>query len=149
MKAGVSVVPGYDGVVESLEQALELCNDMLGYPVLLKALAGGGGKGMRVCYNDKDIKEAWGIAKSEGIKFFSDDRLLLEKFIEKPHHIEFQVMSAPSKDGKTTDVAVFPERECSIQRSVVGEHLYVFALTNQNLIAFRLVFAKQAQPKDY
>ena len=116
LKAGVNVVPGYDGTVESLEQALELCNDMIGYPVLLKALAGGGGKGMRVCYNDKDIKEAWVIAKSEAIKFFSDDRLLLEKFIEKPHHIEFQVMSAPSKDGNSTDVAVFPERECSIQR---------------------------------
>ena len=57
--------------MRSVEHALEVCNDVVGYPVLLKAVAGGGGKGMRVCYNDQDIKEAWGIAKSEALKFFS------------------------------------------------------------------------------
>lgn len=69
---------------------------------------------MRVCYSDRDIKEAWTVAKAESMKFFKDDRILIEKFIEKPHHIEFQILAA-TKDGKT-DVAVFPERECSIQR---------------------------------
>lgn len=111
-RAGVSTVPGYPDPVETLEQALQICNDTIKYPVLVKALAGGGGKGMRVCYNDQDVKDAWGIAKSEALKFFSDDRLLVEKFIENPHHIEFQVLC--DKEAKT--VIVFPERECSIQR---------------------------------
>lgn len=109
-------MPGFDGIVESLDQALQLCHDTLGgYPVLLKAAAGGGGKGMRVCWNDQDMREAWNVAKAEAIKFFKDDRLLLEKFIERPHHIEFQVMAAPTASGGT-EVVVFPERECSIQR---------------------------------
>jgi propionyl-CoA carboxylase alpha chain len=115
--AGVEVVPGHDGVVESLDQALQITHESLGgYPVLLKAAAGGGGKGMRTCWNDQDLREAWNLTKAEAAKFFSDDRLLLEKYIERPHHIEFQVMAAPSADGTTTDVVVFPERECSIQR---------------------------------
>jgi propionyl-CoA carboxylase alpha chain len=87
--------------------------------VLLKAAAGGGGKGMRVCYNDQDVKEAWGVATGEAKKFFSDDRLLVEKYIERPHHIEFQVLCAPppaDTDHELTQVIVFPERECSIQR---------------------------------
>jgi propionyl-CoA carboxylase alpha chain len=117
VKGGVTVIPGYEGAVESLEQALQLCNESVPYPVLLKAANGGGGKGMRVCYNDQDVKEAWTIAKAEALKFFGDDRLLLEKFIENPHHIEFQVMGAPSKEGDgSVDIVIFPERECSIQR---------------------------------
>jgi propionyl-CoA carboxylase alpha chain len=114
MKLGVNVVPGHGGVVESLEQALELCNNTIRYPVLLKAASGGGGKGMRVCHNDQDIREGWVVAKAEALKFFSDDRLLIEKYIQEPRHIEFQVIAAPSFHG--TDVVVFPERECSIQR---------------------------------
>ena len=70
---------------------------------------------MRVCRNDQDVREAWVVAKAEALKFFKDDRLLLEKYIERPHHIEFQVMAAPSGED-STDVVVFPERECSIQR---------------------------------
>lgn len=117
VKGGVTVIPGFEGAVESLEQALQLCNESVPYPVLLKAANGGGGKGMRTCYNDQDVKEAWTIAKAEALKFFGDDRLLLEKFIENPHHIEFQVMGAPSKDGDgSVEIVVFPERECSIQR---------------------------------
>jgi propionyl-CoA carboxylase alpha chain len=113
--AGVDTIPGYDdGPVETLEHALHLCHNLIPYPVLLKAANGGGGKGMRVCYNDTDIREAWTVAKAEALKFFGDDRLLLEKFVERPHHIEFQVMAAPN--GNETDVVVFPERECSIQR---------------------------------
>ena len=94
IRAGVDVVPGYDGVVETLEQARQICHETLsGYPVLLKAAAGGGGKGMRICWSDQDLKEAWNVAKAEAIKFFKDDRLLVEKYIERPHHIEFQVVS--------------------------------------------------------
>jgi propionyl-CoA carboxylase alpha chain len=111
-RAGVSTVPGHETPVESLEQALAICNSTVPYPVLVKALAGGGGKGMRVCYNDQDVKDAWDIAKSEALKFFSDDQLLIEKYIENPHHIEFQVLC----DKNAETVVVFPERECSIQR---------------------------------
>lgn len=114
--ANVNCVPGYDGVVESVDHAIQICNDIIGYPVLLKAAAGGGGKGMRVCYSDQDVKEAWGIAKSESLNFFSDDRLLLEKYIERPHHIEFQLLAGRNPETKEIDVCVFPERECSIQR---------------------------------
>jgi propionyl-CoA carboxylase alpha chain len=118
--AGVSIIPGYDGTINSLEHAYEVANQV-GYPVLVKAAAGGGGKGMRTCYNDKEIKEAYPMAKSEAKKFFSDDRLLIEKYIENPHHIEFQVLCSPPPGGKLEkpedlEVVVFPERECSIQR---------------------------------
>lgn len=153
--AGVNIVPGYDKPLDSLEQALKLVHETdLTYPVLLKAAAGGGGKGMRTCYNDRDLKEAWGLSKAEALKFFSDgrylqsssptcandgsrdeqtrshvsspfisffpftftpDRLLIEKYIEEPHHIEFQVISYTDKNDET-QVLVFPERECSIQR---------------------------------
>jgi propionyl-CoA carboxylase alpha chain len=121
VKAGVSIVPGHDKPVESLEEALALCSDAfpdngLTYPVLLKAAAGGGGKGMRTCYNEQDLRDAWTVSKAESLNFFNDDRLLLEKYIEKPHHIEFQVLAYPAKNSTTTEVVVFPERECSIQR---------------------------------
>jgi propionyl-CoA carboxylase alpha chain len=120
-KAGVRIIPGYEGTIESVEHALEVSNS-IGYPILVKAAAGGGGKGMRTCYHDQDVKEAYPMAKSEAKSFFSDDRLLIEKYIINPHHIEFQVLcSLPA--GSTTlespedlQVVVFPERECSIQR---------------------------------
>mmetsp|Transcript_21688 Transcript_21688/g.60193 ORF Transcript_21688/g.60193 Transcript_21688/m.60193 type:complete len:750 (+) Transcript_21688:87-2336(+) len=116
LAAGVNIVPGHDKPLESVEQALQMCNDgTVPYPVLIKAAAGGGGKGMRVCYNDEEVKEAWRLSKAEALQFFSDDRLLLEKFIEEPHHIEFQIMATATPDGGT-DVVVFPERDCSIQR---------------------------------
>lgn len=119
-QAGVSIIPGYDGVIESLEHALQVSND-IGYPVLVKAAAGGGGKGMRTCYDDQEVREAFVMAKSEAKKFFADDRLLIEKYIENPHHIEFQVLCSPPPGGKLEkpedlQVVVFPERECSIQR---------------------------------
>ena len=118
ISANVDTIPGYDdGPVETIDHALQLCHSIIPYPVLLKAANGGGGKGMRVCYNDTDLREAWTVAKGEALKFFGDDRLLLEKFVERPHHIEFQVMAAPNPSNKNeTDVVVFPERECSIQR---------------------------------
>lgn len=119
-EAGVNIIPGYEGSIDSLEQALKVAND-IGYPVLVKAAAGGGGKGMRTCYNDREVKEAYPMAKSEALKYFADDRLLVEKYIENPHHIEFQVMCSPPPGGKMEkpedlQVVVFPERECSVQR---------------------------------
>ncbi|KAL3910249.1 MAG: hypothetical protein SGILL_007766 [Bacillariaceae sp.] len=119
--AGVNIIPGYDGEITSLEQCLEVSNQ-IGYPVLVKAAAGGGGKGMRTCYNDEEVKEAYPMAKSEAKKFFADDRLLVEKYIENPHHIEFQVLCSNPPGVETLEkpedlqVVVFPERECSIQR---------------------------------
>jgi propionyl-CoA carboxylase alpha chain len=120
--AGVNIIPGYDGTIDSIAQALEVSND-IGYPVLVKAAAGGGGKGMRTCYNDQEVREAYPMAQSEAKKFFADDRLLVEKFIENPHHIEFQVLCSPPPGGDGTlknpedlQVVVFHERECSIQR---------------------------------
>jgi propionyl-CoA carboxylase alpha chain len=119
--AGVSIIPGYDGTIESLEHALQVSNDV-GYPVLVKAAAGGGGKGMRTCYNDQEVREAYPMTKSEAKKFFADDRLLVEKYIENPHHIEFQVLCSHPPGVKELarpedlQVVVFPERECSIQR---------------------------------
>jgi len=119
-EAGVNIIPGYDGTIESVEHAVEVSNQ-IGYPVLVKASAGGGGKGMRTCYNDQEVREAYPMAKSEAKQFFADDRLLVEKFIENPHHIEFQVLCSPPAGGKLEkpedlQVVVFPERECSIQR---------------------------------
>ena len=119
-EAGVSIIPGYDGEISSLDHAIQVAND-IGYPVLVKAAAGGGGKGMRTCYNDQEVREAYPMAKSEAKKFFADDRLLIEKYIENPHHIEFQVICSPPPGGKLEkpedlQVVVFPERECSIQR---------------------------------
>lgn len=117
--AGVSVIPGYAEPLESWEQAVELCtgsNAVVPFPVLLKAAAGGGGKGMRVCRSERELQEAWTVAKAESLKFFGDDRLLLEKYVEEPHHIEFQVMAAANPKTDSVDVVVFPERECSIQR---------------------------------
>lgn len=108
--AGVNIVPGE--MVDTLEQALQLRKDTMEYPVLLKASAGGGGKGMRLCRSDQDMEEAWRVAKAEAMKFFNDDRLLLEKYVEEPHHIEFQIIAA----DKGNQVVVFPERDCSIQR---------------------------------
>eukprot|EP00521_Asterionellopsis_glacialis_P015377 CAMPEP_0195303474 /NCGR_PEP_ID=MMETSP0707-20130614/32845_1 /TAXON_ID=33640 /ORGANISM="Asterionellopsis glacialis, Strain CCMP134" /LENGTH=712 /DNA_ID=CAMNT_0040367031 /DNA_START=167 /DNA_END=2305 /DNA_ORIENTATION=- len=116
VEAGVNTIPGYEGVLESVEQAREIAND-IGYPILLKAAAGGGGKGMRTCFSDTDVEETYELAKAEAKKFFTDDRLLIEKYIVNPHHIEFQVLSGPRQDDSgELDICVFAERECSIQR---------------------------------
>lgn len=124
-EAGVAIIPGCDdGALDSVEEALEILKSSsngLKYPVLLKAAAGGGGKGMRVCRNDQELVEGYPLAQSEGLKFFADGRLLLEQYLEDPHHIEFQVICSskqPSEDGgdPIVDVAIFAERECSVQR---------------------------------
>jgi propionyl-CoA carboxylase alpha chain len=128
-EAGVAIIPGCDdGALESVEEALELMNSNnskhgLEDPVLLKAAAGGGGKGMRICRNDQELIEGYPLAQSEGLKFFADGRLLLEQYLENPHHIEFQVICSKRRQQNNSgggnpavDVAIFVERECSIQR---------------------------------
>lgn len=109
-KAGVNIIPGFDGVVESPEHCVELARK-IGYPVMIKASAGGGGKGMRMAFNDEEATEGFRFSKNEAASSFNDDRLLIEKFIEDPRHIEVQVLC--DKHGNAIHLN---ERECSIQR---------------------------------
>jgi propionyl-CoA carboxylase alpha chain len=109
-KAGVNGIPGFDGVVENVEHCVELARD-IGYPVMVKASAGGGGKGMRVASNDDEAKEAFILCSEESAASFGDDRMLIEKFVNKPRHIEIQVLG-----DKHGNVIYLNERECSIQR---------------------------------
>ena len=109
-QAGVSTVPGYVGVLADDTEAVKVAGD-IGYPVMIKASAGGGGKGMRVAYNEDEVKEGFRSAVNEAVSSFGDDRVFIEKFIEEPRHIEIQII-ADSK-GNTIYLG---ERECSIQR---------------------------------
>jgi acetyl-CoA carboxylase biotin carboxylase subunit len=108
--AGVPTVPGSDGLLESLEHALETAQGIK-YPVMMKATAGGGGKGMRVCFNDEDVKEAWEKTRREAAAAFGNDGMYMEKFVEEPRHIEIQI--AGDQYGKACHLS---ERDCSIQR---------------------------------
>ena len=108
--AGVSTVPGYMGLIESDEHAVQIANE-IGYPVMIKASAGGGGKGIRVAHSDADMAEGFSAVKAEALTAFGDDRVFLEKFIIDPRHIEIQVLG----DKHGTIVSLF-DRECSIQR---------------------------------
>jgi len=109
-EAGVSTVPGYTGLIDDAEHAVTIAQD-IGYPVMLKASAGGGGKGMRVVYDDADCRDGFERARNEAISSFGDDRVFAEKFIEEPRHIEIQVLA--DSHGNTIYLG---ERECSIQR---------------------------------
>jgi len=109
-EAGVSTVPGYTGLIDDAEHAVKIAQD-IGYPVMLKASAGGGGKGMRVVYDDADCRDGFERARNEAISSFGDDRVFAEKFIEEPRHIEIQVLA--DSHGNTIYLG---ERECSIQR---------------------------------
>ncbi len=109
-EAGVSTVPGHMGLIESTEEAVKIANE-IGYPVMIKASAGGGGKGIRVAYSDADMAEGFAAVKAEALTAFGDDRVFLEKFIVNPRHIEIQVLG--DKHGNI--VSLF-DRECSIQR---------------------------------
>ena len=109
-EAGVSTVPGFMGIIESAEQAVEIARD-IGYPVMLKASAGGGGKGMRIARSDQEAFEGFRSAQNEARASFGDDRVFVEKFVEEPRHIEIQVLA--DKQGRTLYLG---ERECSIQR---------------------------------
>ncbi|KAJ3104941.1 hypothetical protein HDU97_008689 [Phlyctochytrium planicorne] len=108
--ANVTTIPGFNGVVENADHAVKIANE-IGYPVMVKASAGGGGKGMRIAWNDKECKEAFRLSQAEAKSSFGDDRLLVEKFIEDPRHIEIQLIG--DQHGNTY---YLPERECSIQR---------------------------------
>jgi len=110
MKAGVNVVPGYVGEIDDTDHAVRIAND-IGYPVMMKASAGGGGKGMRLAYSEKDVRENFDSVKREGLASFGDDRVFIEKFIESPRHIEIQVLG-----DKHGNIVYLNERECSIQR---------------------------------
>ena len=108
--AGVNTVPGYLGVIADDEEAVRIARD-IGYPVMIKASAGGGGKGMRVANNDAQVREGFKSAKNEARSSFADDRVFIEKYIVEPRHIEIQVLA----DGHGNTVYL-GERECSIQR---------------------------------
>lgn len=110
IKAGVPVVPGGEGLLESIEEAKELAK-VVGYPVILKATAGGGGKGMRVVWNEEEIEKAYTTAKIEAAASFKNDGIYMEKFVEEPRHIEIQI--AGDQYG---NVCHLSERDCSIQR---------------------------------
>src|SRR5688500_18910434 len=110
IKAGVPVVPGGEGLMQSIDEAKGLANDM-GYPVILKATAGGGGKGMRIVWQDEDMEKAFDTAKAEAAASFKNDGIYMEKFVEEPRHIEIQV--AGDQYG---NVCHMSERDCSIQR---------------------------------
>jgi len=109
-KANVSTVPGYLGVIEDGKHAVRIA-DEIGYPVMIKASAGGGGKGMRIAHSTKEVVEGFELAKAEAKSSFGDDRVFIEKFIVDPRHIEIQVLG-----DKHGNVIYLGERECSIQR---------------------------------
>ncbi|MEW9921463.1 acetyl-CoA carboxylase biotin carboxylase subunit [Marimonas sp. MJW-29] len=108
--AKVSTVPGYMGLIEDADEAVKISND-IGYPVMIKASAGGGGKGMRIAWNDEEAREGFQSSKNEAANSFGDDRIFIEKFVTQPRHIEIQVLCDTHGNG-----IYLGERECSIQR---------------------------------
>ena len=108
--AGVNIVPGWLDDIATTDEAVKIARD-IGYPVMMKASAGGGGKGMRLAYSEQDVREGFDSVKREGLNSFGDDRVFIEKFIENPRHIEIQVLG----DQHGT-ILYLGERECSIQR---------------------------------
>ena len=110
IEAGVPVVPGSKEPVHTAEEALEMAK-AIGFPVMIKASSGGGGKGMRVSWSEEDFTSNFQNAQMESIKGFSDDTMYLERYVEKPRHIEFQIMA-----DKYGNVVHLGERDCSIQR---------------------------------
>ena len=109
-ESGVSTVPGYMGLISSAKEAVKISKE-IGYPVMIKASAGGGGKGMRVAWNDQDAKEGFQSSKNEAASSFGDDRIFIEKFVTQPRHIEIQVLA-----DAHGNCIYLNERECSIQR---------------------------------
>ena len=109
-EAKVSTIPGWNDAIESPERAVEIARD-IGYPVMIKASAGGGGKGLRVAFNDKEAFDGFASCRNEARNSFGDDRVFIEKFVEQPRHIEIQVLG-----DSHGNVVYLHERECSIQR---------------------------------
>ena len=108
--AGVNVVPGFIGEIGDTDHAVEIAGD-IGYPVMMKASAGGGGKGMRLAWSEKDVREGFEATRREGLASFGDDRVFIEKFIESPRHIEIQLLG-----DQHGNILYLGERECSVQR---------------------------------
>ena len=109
-KAGVPTIPGSQGIIQDFEQCKELA-EKIGYPIMLKATAGGGGKGMRLVWKEENLKDSWDSARTESKAAFGNDGMYMEKFIEDPRHIEIQIIG--DKRGKACHLS---ERDCSIQR---------------------------------
>lgn len=109
-EANVNIIPGYNDPIQSPEQAVEIARG-IGYPVMIKASAGGGGKGLRVAFNDQECHEGFASCRNEAKNSFNDDRVFMEKYVEEPRHIEIQVLG----DGHG-NVVYLGERECSLQR---------------------------------
>nr|WP_299904933.1 acetyl/propionyl/methylcrotonyl-CoA carboxylase subunit alpha [uncultured Paracoccus sp.] len=109
-EAGVSTVPGYMGLIADADEAVKISNQ-IGYPVMIKASAGGGGKGMRIAWSDQEAREGFESSKNEAANSFGDDRIFIEKFVTQPRHIEIQVLA-----DKHGNAVYLHERECSIQR---------------------------------
>ncbi len=109
-EANVSTVPGYMGLIDDAGHAVKIANEV-GYPVMIKASAGGGGKGMRIAWNDDEAREGFQSSKNEAANSFGDDRIFIEKFVTQPRHIEIQVLCDKHGNG-----VYLHERECSIQR---------------------------------
>ncbi|TKR80869.1 hypothetical protein L596_014858 [Steinernema carpocapsae] len=109
-EAKVNMIPGYDGEIADEDECVKVSNE-IGYPVMIKASAGGGGKGMRIAWNDKEARDGFRLSKQEAASSFGDDRMLVEKFIDNPRHIEMQVLC-----DKHGNALWLNERECSIQR---------------------------------
>lgn len=110
IKAGVPVIPGSEGLAKDVKHALKVAAE-IGYPVILKATAGGGGKGMRIVWNEEELEPNWDMARQEARASFGNDGIYIEKYIEEPRHIEFQI--AGDQSGKVVHLS---ERDCSIQR---------------------------------
>ncbi|WP_076068933.1 acetyl-CoA carboxylase biotin carboxylase subunit [Sphingomonas montana] len=110
LAAGVSVVPGFIGEIRDTDHAVEIA-DGIGYPVMMKASAGGGGKGMRLAWSERDVREGFDATKREGLASFGDDRVFIEKFVESPRHIEIQLLG-----DQHGNLVYLGERECSVQR---------------------------------
>jgi acetyl-CoA carboxylase, biotin carboxylase subunit len=108
--AGVPTIPGSEGILEDFEDARKVAGQIK-YPIMLKATAGGGGKGMKMCRNDEELEDAWQTTRREASAAFGNDGMYMEKFIEEPRHIEIQI--AGDKSGKACHLS---ERDCSIQR---------------------------------
>ena len=109
-ESGVSTVPGHMGLIEDADEAVKIAAE-IGYPVMIKASAGGGGKGMRIAFNDDEAREGFQSSKNEAATSFGDDRIFIEKFVTQPRHIEIQVLG-----DKHGNIIYLGERECSIQR---------------------------------
>ncbi|MEL6864591.1 MAG: acetyl-CoA carboxylase biotin carboxylase subunit [Bacteroidota bacterium] len=110
IKAGVPVIPGSEGLLKDLKQGIKIAKE-IGYPVILKATAGGGGKGMRIVWKEEEFEKQWNMARQEAKAAFGNDGIYIEKFIEEPRHIEIQIIG--DQEGRVSHLS---ERDCSIQR---------------------------------